>query len=332
MRFLVVGLGSMGKRRVRNLQAIGGHDIAGFDLRSDRRAEAADKYGIQTFDDYQQAVAEFKPQALVVSTPPDLHMKYATDGFERGLHSFVEASVNDAKSILALAEKSQDSGIVIAPSCTMRYFAGPKKVKELIRQDAIGTVLNYNYHTGQYLPDWHPWEDIKDFYVSKRETGGCREIVAFELTWLDDLFGNSQALAGVNTKVSDLDVDIDDIYHSLVKHEKGALGNITIEVLSRPEATRELRVLGSEGLLIFSGEKKEVRYKTAGVEDWTVFDLSHQSTVEAQYINPEEPYIEEMRAYVNACEARDQKHFPNTLQEDYEVLQTVYKLESLSAL
>ena len=38
------------------------------------------------------------------------------------------------------------------------------------------------YHSGQYLPDWHPWESYKDFYVSNPATGARREIVPFELS------------------------------------------------------------------------------------------------------------------------------------------------------
>ena len=48
MNFLIIGLGSMGKRRVRNLQALGYRNIIGFDMREDRRKEAKEKYGIQT--------------------------------------------------------------------------------------------------------------------------------------------------------------------------------------------------------------------------------------------------------------------------------------------
>ena len=45
MIFLVIGLGSMGKRRVRCLQTLQIKDIIGFDLREDRRLEAKNKYG-----------------------------------------------------------------------------------------------------------------------------------------------------------------------------------------------------------------------------------------------------------------------------------------------
>ena len=52
MKFLVIGLGSMGKRRIRCLQALGFQDIVGVDVREDRRQEAQTSYGIQAHSDY----------------------------------------------------------------------------------------------------------------------------------------------------------------------------------------------------------------------------------------------------------------------------------------
>ena len=138
----------------------------------------------------------------------------------------------------------KNSKVLIAPSCTMRHFPGPKKIKELIGQRIIGNPLNINYHTGQYLPDWHPWEKIEDFYVSVRETGAGREIVPFELTWLNDIFGDPEPLACVKGKLTDMNADIDDIYHCLLRYPDNILANITVEVISRPKATREMRCLG----------------------------------------------------------------------------------------
>ena len=156
----------MGKRRVRNLLALGHQEIAGFDPREDRRTEAHQKSGIETFAGFAPAVETYRPDALVISTSPEHHMTYAWEGFERRIPCFIEASVVDAERILELHRRIADTPLVIVPSCTMRYFPGPKKVAELIRAGAIGRPLNINYQVGQYLPDWHPWERVEDFYVS----------------------------------------------------------------------------------------------------------------------------------------------------------------------
>ena len=329
MRFLVIGLGSMGKRRVRNLLALGYKTIAGFDPREDRRAEAKSKYGIDTYASFDVAVDAFRPNALVISTSPEHHMTYAWAGFERGLPSFIEASVVDADRILELHRRTVDAPLLIAPSCTMRYYPGPKKVKELIRSGAIGRPLNVNYQTGQYLPDWHPWEQIEEFYVSARATGAGREIVPFELTWLNDLFGEPEPLACVKAKLTDMNADIDDIYHCLLRYPEQVLANVTVEVISRPKATRELRVLGTEGELVFSADEDCVRYANTNTPDWVRFELGN-GTVEKNYINPEEPYIAEMRDFVEAVSQGNKGLYPNTLLDDYHVLQTLYRLEELS--
>jgi predicted dehydrogenase len=329
MKFLVIGLGSMGKRRIRNLHSLGYTDLAGHDPRADRRAEAAKKYALPVYADITLALKHFQPNALVISTSPENHMIYAWDAFERGIPCFIEASVVDAERILELHLIAEGTPILMAPSCTMRFFPGPKKVKELILAGVIGKPLNINYQIGQYLPDWHPWENIADFYVSARATGGCREIVPFELTWLNYIFGEPAPLACVKSKLTDISADIDDIYHCLLRYPGGVLANLTVEVISRPQATREMRILGSQGQIVFSTEENTVRYSNTDSTDWQRFDLGAGS-VEAGYIYPEEPYIEEMGLFTKALTQGDKSIFPSTLLDDYRVLKTMQRLEEIA--
>src|SRR5882672_848704 len=182
MKFLITGLGSMGKRRIRNLQYLNAGTIAGFDPREARRAEARDKYNIETFADFEEAFEKFNPDALVISTPPDLHVKYAKLAVARGRHYFSEASVVDDEmdELMALARAHPE--VVAAPSCTMRYHPSVQAIKRIVEGQDFGKPLLFTYHSGQWLPDWHPWEDYRSFYVSKRATGACREIGPFELS------------------------------------------------------------------------------------------------------------------------------------------------------
>jgi predicted dehydrogenase len=319
----------MGKRRIRNLESIGGITMAGLDRRADRREEASARYGIQTFDTFDVALTEFMPDILVISTDPSLHMDYAFLALKHGLHCFIEASVVDASRISELGKALKNKGLVMVPSCTMRYYPGPIAIREVISAGKIGKPLSLNYVTGQFLPDWHPWEDIRDFYVSKRETGGAREIVPFELTWLNEIFGEPAPLACIKDKISDIDADIDDIYCCLLRYPGGMLANITIEVISRPKAIRELNILGSSGRLVFSGENNCVRYISVGDDDWSSIDLG-SGTIEKGYINPEEPYISEMVDFLKAINQLDDALFPNNLESDVRILSLLNNLEKLS--
>jgi len=330
IKFLVVGLGSMGKRRIRNLLALNHFALAGFDPRVDRRDEASSRYGIATFDSFNMALSIFKPNVLVISTDPCLHMEYAHQAVRLGLHCFIEASVVEGERIAELCNSLEGTNLVMVPSCTMRYYQGPTIVREIIRAGKIGKPLNLNYLTGQYLPDWHPWENIQDFYVSRRETGGARELVPFELTWINEIFGQPMPLACVKDKLTDIDADIDDIYHCVLRYPEGMLANLTIEVISRPKAVRELNILGSAGRLVFSADENCVRYIGVGDEKWTHINLL-SGTVEKGYINAEEPYISEMGDFLKAINALDRKVFPNTLERDVQVLALLNNLEKLNS-
>ncbi len=328
MKFLVVGLGSMGKRRVRNLKHLGFTDITGFDPRQDRRTEAADKYGVGTIGDWAQAEA-LAADAWIISTPPDTHLDYGFKAVARGAHFFSEANVTDprARDMIAALKKS---GTVGAPSCTMRYYRGPKKIAELLARKAIGKPLMFTYHTGQYLPDWHPWESYKDFYVSKRDTGACREIVPFELSWLVDLFGEVKTLTALRDKVGGLDCDIDDVYQLLMRFKSGLSAHLVVDVVSRP-AFRVFRLCGESGSIEWDHAANAVRLWTpsdkANAYALETFDLGG-GTVEAGYIHAEEPYVEEIADFVAAC--RGEKPWPYSYADDEAVLDLLLQAEKSS--
>lgn len=325
MKFLVIGLGSMGKRRVRNLLALDHppSDIFGYDPRGDRCDEAAGKYGIETSRDFDSLTKNNKFDVFIISTPPDLHMKYADKACDMNVHAFIEASVvTDGIPELIGKLKSKPS-LVFAPSLTMWFFPGPKQIIELIGRGVIGRPLGFTYHYGQYLPDWHPWESIKDFYVSKRETGGCREIVPFELGWIVKLFGEIKEVSAVRSKLTDIDADIDDIYAMTLKFKNSMIGSLTVETISR-SPIRNMKVFGSEGNIEWNNEFRNVRYYTVREKKWQEINLDNW-TVEKNYIGPEEPYIEELSSFISAVKGG--RKFCNDLAEDLKILNYLLDVE-----
>ena len=172
MKILQIGLGSMGKRRVRNMQALGMKDIIGFDFREDRRAQAQEKYGIVTAEELSEDLLNGR-DVYIISTPPDRHNECIKLALKHRKHAFIEASVI-SQGLLDFEKEAKRKKVRIIPSCTFRFHPAIKKIKELVKSRKYGKICNFSYHIGQYLPDWHPWESIKDFYVSKRVTSRPR--------------------------------------------------------------------------------------------------------------------------------------------------------------
>ena len=70
MNVLVIGLGSMGKRRVRLIRQIDENiRIFGVDSREDRRKEAEELYNVTTFADLDKAFKENLDAALICTSP-----------------------------------------------------------------------------------------------------------------------------------------------------------------------------------------------------------------------------------------------------------------------
>jgi len=324
LKFLVVGLGSMGKRRIRNLQYLKAGEIIGFDLREGRRREAEEKYNVKTFGGFEEALSE-NPDAVIISTPPDLHIKYALIAAQNDIHFFTEASVV-SDGMDELIRLIRNKKIVAAPSCTMRFHPAIRKIKELVNSELIGKSLVFTYHSGQYLPDWHPWEDYRKFYVARRATGAAREIVPFELVWLTWVFGSVDTVSCMKGKVSDLDVDIDDVYQVLLKFREGILGHLLVDVVARAP-TRVFRLLGSRGTIEWDWNRKVVRVYDAEKKAWEDYPVD-EGKPEKGYIVGEGMYIEEMRAFLTAIKGG--KKYPYTFEEDRKILHLLCTAEKSS--
>ena len=124
MKVLVVGLGSMGRRRVRNLTYIGGHEVAGVEPDDKRREEVAAEFEIAAWPGFSEGL-DWKPDALVISTPPDKHTEYACSAARAGIHFFTEASVvrDGMEELLELVRTERSSRLRPARCASTRPCA-----------------------------------------------------------------------------------------------------------------------------------------------------------------------------------------------------------------
>lgn len=322
MKFLIIGLGSMGKRRVRCLKNLGHENIVGFDVNESRRNETEKKYGIQTINNIEN-INFSKIDAIIISTPPDKHTEYIEFAIEKNKPAFVEASVV-LDGLTELNKLTKRDGVFIAPSCTMRFHPAIKDIKNIVKSGQYGKITNFNYHSGQYLPDWHPWENVKDFYVSNRDTGGAREIVPFELTWIVDVVAFPENIIGFYGNTMDVGADIDDSYVISMAFEE-CYGNMTIDVVSR-YATRSLILNMEYGQILWRWDENVVKLYDAINHRWINYRSPEGQTAEGYNKNIiEDMYIEEIKTFIGALNGTDK--FPNSLDEDIKVLQLLYKVE-----
>lgn len=323
---LVIGLGSMGKRRVRNLQALGVKNIIGLDKREDRREETVNNYQIKTVSSFDEAIANYIFDAFVISLPPAIHHIYMKKALELGIPAFIEASVVDTDFEQMIREANEKS-VCLAPSCTLFFHPAIKKIAEIVQNSELGKISNFLYHSGQYLPDWHTYEDVSEYYVSNKETGGGREIVPFELTWITLVLGFPERVVGlyknaIQIKGAD---DIDDTYNLLMDYGQ-SIFNLSVDVVSR-YATRRLVINGDKKQLYWNWDDNMIKIYDPESNDWEEIKYETISAQSGYNKNiTEQMYIDEMDAFLKA--ANNESAFPNTLEHDHKVLKVLYAVES----
>ncbi len=269
-RFLQVGFGSMGKRRVRCLHQLGQRDITVFDANPLRREQAA-FFGMKVIDSFECGLVN--ADAVLVSTPPDQHYQYVLEATRAGKHTFCEANViTEGATEITAAAKS--SGVVAAPSATMRFHPLYQQLKQLVDSNEAGKPLVLNFHLGNFILDWHPMEGL-NFYAGRKETGACREMVPFEFEWMQWTFGKVDYVQCTIGKQLELDTDIDDVYMIQARFVSGLLANILIEVTSRKPIRR--------GSIMFQERTHEWDFFAPGTS------------------NIEDMYVSEIDAWLKAC-------------------------------
>ena len=324
MKFLQIGLGSMGKRRIRNLFSLGMKDIIGFDLKKERREECEKKYSLKTIDNLNDKTLS-QSDALIISVPPAVHSQYILLAIKNNKHFFVEASVLDT-DMIEIIRRVKGKSIVAAPSATMLFHPGIKKISEIVKNGELGKISNIIYHSGQYLPDWHKYEEVSNFYVSQRVTGGARELVPFELTWLTNIFGFPKTLCGYNKKTIEIKgaEEIDDTYNFLMDYGN-FLTSITVDVVSR-YATRNLLINGEKKQLLWSWDIDYIKLFNPLTNNWQEIPYEMKKAEEGYNQNiGENMYIEEMQNFIDTIHGK--KKFINSMEKDYQVLKLLYAIE-----
>ena len=96
-RFLIIGGGSMGKRRIRCLLAndISPSNVRLIDRREDRRAECEERYGVKSFGDIDAGWA-WNPDVVIVSTPTRYHLEYCLAAARLKKDFFCEIALSDS--------------------------------------------------------------------------------------------------------------------------------------------------------------------------------------------------------------------------------------------
>ena len=124
------------------------------------------------------------------------------------------------------------------------------ETEKLLKKKKIGRIIFARAECGFYLPNWHPWEDYRKFYMaSKAQGGGVLLDTSHEINYLQRLFGKVSKIQGLVGKFSDLNITSDDLSLSILKFKKNnVIGNIHLDLLQF-EKSRIFKIIGTKGII-----------------------------------------------------------------------------------
>lgn len=292
MNILVVGCGSIGKRHIRNLQTLQAGEIVAFDLRADRRAEVEAAYQIKTYVDYADALAQH-PNIVLICTPTSLHMPYAQQASAIGAHVFIEKPLSHTlEGVDAFLQTVATQKTVTLVGCNYRFHPGLQMVKNLLNEGQIGTPLSAHVEFGQYLPDWHPYEDYRQGYSANQKLGGGIILDRIhELDYITWLLGYPTEIFCFAHTTNTLEIDTEDIAKMLLRFDKGLIADIHVDYLQRAYHS-SCKIVGQTGTIVWNYRDHAVHHYTAHNKKWQI--TRWQDTYDAN-----DMYIKEMTHFLN---------------------------------
>lgn len=331
MILAVIGLGSMGKRRIRLLkryiEALHGADanwgIVGIDMQEERCEECRSLFEIETCNSIQDAASRYNIEAAVISTSPLSHGSIISQCLDLNLHVFTEINL-----VLDYydnnIEVAKQKGRVLFLSSTFMYRKEIQYIKKWIYQNGGGGM--YRYHVGQYLPEWHPWENYKDFFVSDKRTNACRELFAIELPWLLDIFGDVVNISMEHNKISNLSIEYDDCYHVILKHKSGTIGCITVDVVT-PVSERKFEYWKEHRYISWGGHPDNLvtfDYDEQNMEKIDLYDAIEHEKGYNQFI-VENAYYDELVEFIDAIEKGITPRY--SFEKDKRIIELIERIE-----
>lgn len=261
-RALMIGLGSIGQRHARNLRALLGEELVLSALRSRRgTAVVTDHLAIGDgdveadcdggiFTDIEEALAP-GPDLVFVCTPTGLHVPAVRAAVGAGAAVFVEKPLSSSMDGIAeLLEEAGTRQAVVAVGCQMRFHPALRRLRDLLAAGAIGRVVHAQVEQGEYLPSFHPYEDYRQSYASRRDLGGGVVLTQIhELDYVQWLFGVPTSVFAVGGRLGDLDIDVEDVASILFRCEVGGSPlpvHVHLDYLQQ-QPRRTCRVVGTAG-------------------------------------------------------------------------------------
>ncbi|MDA9853422.1 Gfo/Idh/MocA family oxidoreductase [Candidatus Pelagibacter sp.] len=295
MNILIIGLGSIGQRHLRNLKIIEPKSNF-YAIKSNREKSAPllnnfnqvlngdikKKYSLTYFKSiYEIYKNNIKIDCAFVCTPSSKHISQVIELLKYNIHCFIEKPLGSSSKQLSELESllKKKKKLITMMGFQLRFNPLIEYLNKVIKKKSpIGKLLSANIHHGENIKDFHPYEDYRISYAANKKLGGGVILTQIhEIDYFLHLFSNYKIknAAYISSKISDLDIDVEDIFSSnflLKKNKNKMFCNINLNYFERPKK-RKFYLIGSSGTLVACFNTQKINITKNGKEKILKFNF-----------------------------------------------------------
>lgn len=315
---MVVGCGSIGERHIRSFLATGRAGMTACDNRPLIRKEITEKYGVESFADWEAAVQDPAISGVVIATPAPLHVPIMLAAFARGLHVLVEKPLAlKAEPAAQLTAARDRVGKFAAVAYTYHCLPALVAARAHIHSGACGMIRHATVTCGQHFPTFRPaYREI--YYRDHAQGGGAiQDFLTHMANAMEWVLGPTDRLyCDASHQVLD-GVQVEDTV-MVAARNGGCLVSYAVNQFQAPNETR----------WDFHGERGSVRVELHAGR-WGVQSLGETEWTwhAAPLDNRDVMFVAQANAFLDGCEGN--LHPLCTLEEGLQTLRfNVAALES----
>jgi UDP-N-acetylglucosamine 3-dehydrogenase len=228
----VIGCGSIAQHRhLPEYQAnLNVELVAVCDINKERALEVAEKYGVLSYNDYQDLLDSGEVDAVSVCTPNYLHAPISIAALKAGIHVLCEkpmaTSKEEAEAMIAAAN---GSGKKLMIGHNQRFVSSHQKARKLIQSGEIGKIYSFRTAFGHGGPEVWSVEGKEGWFFQKEKAfvGAMGDLGVHKTDLLRYVLGEEIVEVGsfVETSAKDF-ADVDDNAVCVLKTESGIIGTL----------------------------------------------------------------------------------------------------------
>lgn len=217
---------------------------------------------------------ERKPDVAFVTNPASMHIETGLQLASHDINMMIEKPLSDSMkgvdSLLSLCNQRQ---LVLMIGYNLRFYPPLQMMKRAIEEGRIGRIMSIKAEVGQYLPDWRPETDYRVSASARSELGGGAVLeLSHELDYVRWLVGEVASVSAQLSRVSDLEIDVEDTADINLRFSNGATGNVHMDMVDR-SSTRGCRVIGTTGTLSWNWALHRISLFDKETKAWSELEI-----------------------------------------------------------